>query len=168
MPFRFGTLATEQQLQSFITTNKVAIANKLSHLRGCVEMDLKTTWQSSASVPTKPDLDAGPGTAFLTQKRRELLGDELPAAERSELLDLLRTELGGLIKEEKIGVLPSGKPGLTKIFHLVESSKIREYRERVQKLREKRPELQLEVSGPWPPYSFANIELEFPSQFGVS
>ena len=167
MPFRFGTLATEQQLQSFLATNKIAIANKLAHLRGCVEMDLKTTWHGSVSA-TKPDPEAGPGTAFLREKRRELLGDELPAAERAELSDLLRTELGSLIKEEKIGFLPSGKPGLAKVFHLVESSKIKEYRERMQKLREKRPELQLEVSGPWPPYSFANIELEFPTQFGVS
>ena len=168
LPFRFGTLATEQQLQSFITTNKVTIANKLARLRGCVEMDLKTTWQSSSSVPLEPDPEAGPGTAFLKQKRRELLGDEQATAKRSELSGLLRTELDTLIKEEKIGDFPSGKPGLSKVFHLVESSKIKEYREKVQKLREKRPELQLEVSGPWPPYSFANIELEFPSQFGVS
>lgn len=168
MPFRFGTLATEQQLQSFITSNKIAIANKLAHLRGCVEMDLKTTWQSSASAPSEPDPEAGPGTAFLREKRLKLLGDELPAAERAELSAFLRTELGSLIKDEKIGVLPSGKPGLAKVFHLVESSKIKEYKEKVQKIREKRPELQLEVSGPWPPYSFANIELEFPSQFGVS
>ena len=168
MPFRFGTLATEQQLQSFVTTNKLAIANKLAHLRGCVEMDLKTTWQSSNSVPAAPDPEAGPGTAFLKQKRRELLGDEQVTAQRAELSGLLRTELGTLIKDEKIDVLPSGKPGLAKVFHLVESSKIKEYRKRVQELSEKWPKLKLEVSGPWPPYSFANIELEFPSQFGVS
>lgn len=168
MPFRFGTLATEQQLESFITTNKVAIANNLTYLRGCVEMDLKTTWQSSNSAPAEPDPKAGPGTAFLRQKRRELLGDEQAAAQLAELSGLLRTELGSLIKDEKIDVLPSGKPGLARVFHLVERSKIKEYREQVQQAREKRPELELEVSGPWPPYSFANIELEFPSQFGVS
>ena len=168
MPFRFGTLATEQQLHSFITTNKLAIANKLAHLRGCVEMDLKTTWRPSNPVPPDPDPEAGPGTAFLREKRRELLGDEQSAAQRAELSGLLRTELGSLIKDEIIGVVPSGKPGLARVFHLVESSKIKEYRERVQELREKRPDLHLEVSGPWPPYSFANIELEFPSQFGVS
>src|SRR5689334_10618946 len=44
IPLRFGTLTTEQQLRSFATTNKQAIANKLAQLRGCVEMDLKTNW----------------------------------------------------------------------------------------------------------------------------
>ena len=168
VPFRFGILATEQQLQSFITTNKQAIANKLAHLRGCVEMDLKTIWQSTSSAPSKPDPVAGPGTAFLREKRRALLGDEQAAAQRGELSGILRTELGSLIKEEKISLPESQRRLAAKVFHLVESSKLKEYREKVQELREKRPELQLEVSGPWPPYSFANIELEFPMQFGVS
>jgi hypothetical protein len=35
-------------------------------------------------------------------------------------------------------------------------------------IRENRPELHFLFSGPWPPYSFANIELEFKSQIGVS
>jgi len=168
MPFRFGTLATEQQLRSFVTTNKRAIANKLAHLCGCVEMDLKATWQSSKSVVSEPDPVTGPGTAFLREKRRELLGDEQAVAQRAELSGLLRTELGSLIKDEKISLRPSDRAALAKVFHLVESSKINEYRNKVQELIEKRPELQLEVSGPWPPYSFANIELEFRSQFGVS
>jgi gas vesicle protein GvpL/GvpF len=166
MPLRFGTLTTEQQLRSFITTNKLAIAKKLADLHGCVEMDLKTTWQSSNPAPSTPDPAAGPGTAFLREKRRELLGDEQAAAQRGELSGFLRTELGSVIKAEKIDLRPVDKAA--KVFHLIESSKIKEYREKVQKLLKKRPELQLEVSGPWPPYSFANIELEFPLQFGVS
>ena len=168
MPLRFGTLTTEQQLRSFITTNKFAIANKLADLRGCVEMDLKTTWQSSNSAPSTSDPAAGPGTAFLREKRRELLGDEQAVAQRGELSGFLRTELGSFIKDEKIDLRTAGRAMATKVFHLIESSQIKEYREKVQKLLEKRPELQLEVSGPWPPYSFANIELEFPLQFGVS
>ena len=63
VPFRFGTLSTEAQLRSFITTNKAAIAKKLAHLSGCVEMDLKTVWQSSNAAPSTPDPAAGPGTA---------------------------------------------------------------------------------------------------------
>ena len=168
VPFRFGTLATEQQLHTFITTNKRALANKLAHVRGCVEMDLKTTWQSSNPSPTKSDAVAGPGTAFLLEKRRELVGDDQALAERAELSTLLRTELGSLIKDEKIGLGPSEKTALAKVYHLVESARMKEYRAKVEELRAQRPELQLEVSGPWPPYSFANIELEFGSQFGVS
>jgi len=52
--------------------------------------------------------------------------------------------------------------------HLVERAVVEQYRARVKTAREERPELHFLVSGPWPPYSFANIELEFKSQFGVS
>ena len=168
VPLRFGTITTEQQLRSFITTNKLALANKLAQLRGCVEMDLKTNWKSSTAAPAISDPDAGPGTAFLREKRRELLGDEQTAAQRAELSGLLRIELGRLIKDEKIDLRAADKAMTAKVFHLIESSKIKEYREKVLKLRDERPELQLEVSGPWPPYGFANIELEFPLQIGVS
>ena len=160
VPFRFGTMATEPQFRSFITSNRVAIANKLAHLSGCVEMDLKTVWQSSKPAPATPDQPAGPGTAFLREKRRELLGDEQTAAQRAELSGLLREELVDLVKEEKVSLGGSEKALPARVCHLVEASKIKVYREKVQKLSEKRPELQLEVSGPWPPYSFANIELE--------
>jgi hypothetical protein len=160
VPFRFGILATEPQLRSFITSNKVAIAKKLAHLSGCVEMNLKTVWQSSNVAPVQPDQPAGPGTTFLMEKRRELLGDEQTAAQRAELSALLRDELGDLIKEEKFSLQASEKAVPARVFHLVDVSKIKEYRAKVQELRENLPELQLEVSGPWPPYSFANIELE--------
>jgi hypothetical protein len=53
-------------------------------------------------------------------------------------------------------------------IHLVESSKIQQYREKMAEVLKKWPELHFMVSGPWPPYSFANIELEFKTQFGVS
>jgi len=168
VPFRFGTLANEEQLRSFVTGHKLAIAKKLAHLRGRVEMDLKITWQHQTSQPDQPEEAAGPGTAFLRQKRRELLGDDRAVAQRKELSSLLREDLGDLIKDEEMNLQPSETRVLGKVFHLVESSKIQDYRDRISEIPGKRPELVLEVSGPWPPYSFANIELEFGSQFGVS
>jgi len=52
--------------------------------------------------------------------------------------------------------------------HLVERSTVQAYREKVSEAVKRRPELHFLVSGPWPPYSFANIELEFLTQFGVT
>ena len=133
-------------------------------------MDLRIIWQRS-----KPDADQppkeekqGPGTAFLEKKRRELLGDELQVAEKAELSNLLNKELGGSIRDEQIALRPSRTVVLATVFHLVESAKTQKYQEKVQEIRNNRPELKIRMSGPWPPYSFANIELEFKSQFGVS
>ena len=164
LPLRFGTVTTEQQLRSFVTTHKLALAKKLAHVRGCVEMDVKVIWQRPGNNASQPDKAAGPGTAFLKEKQRELGGDERLA----ELSSLLREELGGLIKDESTGLRPSDTSVLAAVFHLVESSNIQQYREKMAAVLQKRPDLHFMVSGPWPPYSFANIELEFTSQFGVS
>ena len=110
----------------------------------------------------------GPGTAFLEKKRRELLGDELLVEEKTELSYLLHSDLGGVVRDEQIALQPSKTAVLATVFHLVERAKIPMYREIVQEIRNNRPELKIRLSGPWPPYSFANIELEFKTQFGVS
>lgn len=169
LPFRFGMLATEQQLQRFITTNKLALTKKLEHVRGCVEMDLKVMWNIKPENVAPPEKTDGPGTEFLKQKRRELLGGEQRLAQVAELSDFLREPLGAsFIKDEHITLRPSETIVLAAVAHLIESGAIERYRTNVSELLKNRPDLRLLLSGPWPPYSFANIELEFSAQFGVS
>jgi gas vesicle protein GvpL/GvpF len=50
----------------------------------------------------------------------------------------------------------------------VERDFVDEYRARLKVARAERPDLHFLVSGPWAPYSFANIDLEFTTRFGVS
>ena len=72
-----------------------------------------------------------------------------------------------LVRDEHVTVRPSERL-LLAAAHLVERVNIQKYRARVAEARQNRPELHFLVSGPWPPYTFANIELEFKTQFGVS
>ncbi|HLM25106.1 MAG TPA: GvpL/GvpF family gas vesicle protein [Pyrinomonadaceae bacterium] len=170
LPFRFGSVVSEQQLRHYVATYKPALKKSFAHVRGCVEMDLKIIWQRSkpeADQPTEKEKQ-GPGTAFLEKKRRELLNDERQSAQSAELSNLLSKDLGGLIRDQKIALRPSKTVVLATVFHLVESANAQKYQEKVQEIRNNRPDLKIRVSGPWPPYSFANIELEFKTQFGVS
>ena len=170
LPFRFGTVLTEQQLRHYVATYKPALKKNLAHVRGCVEMDLKIIWQQAKPDANQPPEDEkqGPGTAFLEKKRRELLGDERQSGQKAELSNLLREHLGGLIRDEHIELYPSKTAVLAAVFHLVERSNIEKYQKNVQEIRNNRPVLSIRLSGPWPPYSFANIGLEFKTQFGVS
>ena len=52
--------------------------------------------------------------------------------------------------------------------HLVDRDAIAKYRDQLAEARKLREELHFLVSGPWPPYSFSNIDLEFKTRFGVS
>src|SRR5262249_53062339 len=73
LPFRFGTLVTEQQLRNYISAHKPALEQKLTHVRGCVEMSVKIIWdlpngKNSEAPNAEPQLT---GTTFLAEKRRE-------------------------------------------------------------------------------------------------
>ena len=174
LPFRFGTLAAEPQLRSFIETHRLALTKKLEHVRGCVEMDLKIIWQRSDSSAGAVDAGAeendktGPGTTFLREKQQALAGPKQAAEQRTQLTKLLRRELGGILRDEAVSLRQSEAGLLSEVFHLVESSGIQQYKEKVTELLEKQPEIHFMISGPWPPYGFANMELEFDALFGVS
>ena len=166
LPCRFGTLVTESQLRSYITTHKPSLQTRFAHVRGCVEMNVKIIRElSTDNYNTTEEITSG--TTFLEEKRRELLGSEARAAEATEISMWLHEQVEGLIRDDLVSVRPAEKLVLA-AAHLVERDKIPQYKESVASARESRPELHFLLSGPWPPYSFANIELEFKTQFGVS
>ena len=169
LPFRFGTVVGEQQLKNYLTARKAALQTQLKHVHGCVEMNVKIIQQvqNDEVPPRHEDRSQGPGTAFLAEKRREIIGDERKADQAAELSTLVHEALDGLINDEQVTLRPSERLVFA-AAHLVERSTVQAYREKVSEAVKRRPELHFLVSGPWPPYSFANIELEFLTQFGVT
>jgi hypothetical protein len=172
LPVRFGTLVTEQQLRSYVTTHREALEANLAKVRGCVEMSVKIIWDSgdNSGDETDPEPESskiGTGAAFLKQKHREILGGELRATRAREVAEWLRAEVGAHVREEQITLCPTEKLVLA-AAHLVERGAVQHYRDRLAEARKQRPELHFLASGPWPPYSFSNIDLEFKSRFGVS
>jgi len=171
LPARFGTLVTVQQLSNYVSTHRQAIKAKLAHVRGGVEMNVRMIGSlavADMSQESKNENVQGPGTAFLLEKQREILREQAGLAYKKQLSAWLREKLGDLIKEEKISLAPSQTVVLARADHLIERQNVEEYRTKMARAVEERPEIRFMVSGPWPPYSFANIELEFSSQFGVS
>ena len=171
LPFRFGTIVTEQQLQNYLSTHRPALENKLASVRGCVEMGVKIIWKASADKPKTQDKAQvsaqGVGTTFLAEKRRQIIGDEQRAAAATEISTWLHENLGGLIRAEQVTIRPTERLVLA-AAHLISRDKITQYRKKAAETCQNRPELHFLLSGPWPPYSFANIDLEFKTQFGVS
>lgn len=167
LPFRFGTLVTEQQLESYVTSRREALQSKLDLVRGCVEMSVKIIWDRkwTDEAPATNQEQVKPGTAFLAEKRRELLGSEARGAEAKDLAVWLEDQVCDVVRETRTTTNPTERL-LLAVAHLVERDSIETYRARLREARENRPELHFLFSGPWAPYSFANVDLEF--KFGVS
>jgi gas vesicle protein GvpL/GvpF len=171
LPFRFGTIVTEQQLQGYLSARKRSLESKFESVRGCVEMGVKIIWENTAEQqPSTHDFrpgEQGIGTTFLAEKRSQMIGDEQRATAATEISTWLRENLSGLIRDEQVTIRPTERLVLS-AAHLIERDKITQYRQRLAGTCQNRPELHFLLSGPWPPYSFANIDLEFKTQFGVS
>ncbi len=169
LPFRFGTLVTESQLSSYLSSRQPALLRKLGDLRGCVEMSVKVIWPTSRpkTIISPDDQRQGSGTAFLTAKKEEFLGDAMLAKEASNILVWLNGHLHTLVRDEQVSLRPRERMVLA-AAHLLERERLEPYKAGLAAARLERPELHFLVSGPWPPYSFANIDLEFKSQFGVN
>lgn len=167
LPFRFGTLVTEKELASYVAARHQTIEARLALVRGCIEMSVKIISNTDLTEMEADKSDLGPGAAFLQQKRREILGGERRAIQAKEVAVWLQKEVGDFVREEQVSLCPTEKL-IVAAAHLVEGEQLAKYRDRLAKARKTRSELHFLVSGPWPPYSFSNIDLEFKTRFGVS
>lgn len=170
LPFRFGTLLSTARLESYMGSKHRTLAERLESLRNCVEMSVKIIWRNQGSTKSsseKPDPQLGKGTAFLQAKRAQFLEDEELDREARGVADLLQERLTGLVRREQVTVQPKQKLVLSASY-LIQSGMDIDFRQIIDKFTDERPDLHFLTSGPWPPYTFANIELEFQSHFGVS
>jgi len=176
LPFRFGTLVSEQQLENYVGAKREALKAKLDQVRGCVEMNVKIIsdhdWTEEPQASRAPQT---PGTAFLHEKRREILGSQARAVEAKRVAEWLEGQVRDVVRETDIKTDLAGQIGanaanklLLMGAHLVERNRVDEFRRRVAGACEQRPDLHFLTSGPWAPYSFANMDLEFKTHFGVS
>ena len=172
LPFRFGTLVTETGLETYLKARESSLLDRLEQVRDCVEMSVKIIWQNSSEIEDSgcavPNLDgARAGTAFLVLKRQELLGNDRVEQEARELEAWLGAGLRDIVRQEQITIEPKQRLVLSASY-LVERARLTDYRRELGRLQAERTDLHFLSSGPWPPYTFSNIDLEFGTHFGVS
>jgi hypothetical protein len=170
LPFRFGTLVTRQNLISFLESRQRVLKLKLEEVRNCVEMSVKVIWSPrthSSAEQREDDSRKGPGAVFLRAKRLEILGDEALVADANQLSSWLESAITPFVRAKQATIRPSQKLVLS-ASHLVEREQLVSYQAALKAAVDERRDLHFLLSGPWAPYSFVNIDLEFKTHFGVS
>jgi hypothetical protein len=173
LPFRFGTLITKEALDSFIRSRLGALTDRLRAVRNSVEMSVKIIWpnlserEQGNSDPGFDQSAMGPGAAYLISRREEFLGKQELAEEAKAIADWVGSRLNGFSRQHQVSVEPAQKIVLSGSY-LIERQREPDFRAELGVMRAERPNLHFLLSGPWPPYTFANIDLEFETHFGVS
>jgi len=142
------------------------LIERLLTVQNCVELSVKIIWsnwserrQTRLQSSSQPD-ESGPGSSFLKSKREELFGNQELGEQAKEISEWLGDRLKRFVRQQKISVEPQQKLVLSSSY-LVGRDFETGFRSELEALRAERPELHFLVSGPWPPYTFANIDLEF-------
>lgn len=158
LPLRFGTLfRTESDALAALTQREEDFTEALGRVADHVEMGIRVALVGD--IVTIPDSEdphlpaATTGTAYLQRRREELKREARMHEYATGLLTELELELRDLDVLSVINVAPQANY-LGTLAHLVHRAKVRPYRDRVERLQERRRDLRLVASGPWAPYSF--------------
>lgn len=146
LPARFGTIfADDQALRGALERDGDHLRRQLERMRGCVELAVRVGLPNGHE-PTPRD-----GRAYveakLNQQRRQ------QAIVNQTLAPLAELAVGARSRADT----PSEREEVCASY-LVRSDWVERFAEEVKRLAADNPELWLSCTGPWPPYSFVELE----------
>lgn len=136
LPARFNTIVEDDgEIATVLRERRARLSAALRQVRGRVQMIVRVP--VGQPVPRPARAARRDGTAYLRSRRRPEL-------------DPLRRAVARWVREERL----DARPGLASLYHLVPGSAADAYREAIVAAADTAG-LRLVVSGPFPPYAFA-------------
>ncbi|MBF0660852.1 GvpL/GvpF family gas vesicle protein [Rhodococcus sp. (in: high G+C Gram-positive bacteria)] len=170
VPLRLATVCLEdERVRELLTEHREQFSSALALVRGRTEWgvkafaDRKELTRAAAESRTEEGV-SGSGTAYLQRRRAQLTAQESverdAAARAEEIHDrLLRKAAAGRRGAPTDPALSGSHEWmLLNGTYLVDDDRADELRAEVEELGSQFPGIRLEMSGPWPPYSFAGAE----------
>jgi hypothetical protein len=166
VPMRFGSIfSTEAGLRSMLEENATAFIGMLDRVRGRTEWGVRVNADREAMVrglapaPTA----AGSGGDYLRRRKAEMKADEEVGAEAARIA---REVHEALVERAEDGVVlqprvPDPQTLITSAY-LVPFSDQDAFLASAKELDAKYEGISLDVTGPWPPYSFISADVGGP------
>jgi hypothetical protein len=159
LPARFGQwLADPQALQETVEDQRAELERALARVEGAGEHGVRISEpgiRGGASRAAREDLpQPTSGREYLERLREKVRAQDEHEQRGRAIANELEASLEGAIRAQRVDPLAPER-GLVSVSHLVSREHEREYSERIERFRERHPELGIFCTGPWPPYSFA-------------
>ncbi|MFW6091220.1 MAG: GvpL/GvpF family gas vesicle protein [Actinomycetota bacterium] len=167
-PLRLATICLDDRaVRERLDEWHGALLAALRRVEGRTEWSVKALAARRPATPeASPESAAGPGAGAAYLMRRKAAVAQRESAERAAaaLADEVHRELSGHAVASRR--LPpqdrrlTGHEGTMTLngAYLVEDNRAAEFRAAVRELDTGHPDVRLDISGPWPPYSFAVLE----------
>jgi hypothetical protein len=141
LPARFGTASRDAaELDAMIRGREGSLRRRLAAVRNRAQMTVRLLDHDEAARP--PREQAQTGTQYLRARQHE---QAVPA------FDPLRASVRRWVREERM----EKRAGVASIYHLIPRGAVDRYRIAITR-RAREQGVRIIVSGPWPPYAFAD------------
>lgn len=164
IPMRYGCAVRDRpELAAVLDKRREECEALLHRLEGLAEMSIQVqaggseagSEIGSAAVPPAclPDLNRS-GASYLLAKQRYYRGADRNVARQNELVETVCRSLAGLFMHRKVE-LPSRGTSQLSLYFLVTRASVEAFRE-ASRHALPNESARLQISGPWPPYNFAD------------
>ncbi len=145
LPAQFGSvLADRDAVRAFLGARRHDLLIRLERVRGAVEIGLKASWRDGDGAPFDPRPRSG--ISYLRDRLELRQSARRVASALDPLTALARSSRRALVPHPNLPVLDA---------YLVDRGRVREFVAMVEQLDDRLEDVELECTGPWPPYSFA-------------
>jgi len=155
LPFKFGTVfESDDALRQAMRNNKKTFADSIAKLRGKSEMHIKVTARggSSAIAEVLSVLPHKAGGEYLTRLKEQASRDR----ERQSRARALSVQVHKLLNplQEEVSCKKVDTGIVLDIAHLIDSNGVEKYQSRYSNALRQFKDVEISLSGPWPPYHF--------------
>ncbi|MEU7629992.1 GvpL/GvpF family gas vesicle protein [Nocardia sp. NPDC049220] len=174
IPLRLATVFLDENgVYSLLAEHRADFESALALVTGRTEWGVKgyadrETLTAAVAEAQAASSDKGVGTAYLLRRRAQLSAQETverDAATRAEEIHdrLVRQAAAGRRQAATDPALSGNRDWMVlNGTYLVDDDGTDDFRATVEELGTKFPGIRLELTGPWPPYSFAGVERMVP------
>jgi hypothetical protein len=170
LPLRFATLyRDDDRVAAMLGARRGEFLDALDRIAGCAEWGVKLYVAQAASdaSPTPTDTaDDRPGTAYLLRRQQHHRDREQNLRRAADDAQQIHSSLAAFAAESTLHPLQSAEasgrraPMVLNGAYLVDDGHLAAFDTAVDAVVEDHPELRLELTGPWPPYSFSSVGTE--------
>jgi hypothetical protein len=148
LPLRFGTLLErEEQLAATLEARREELLRSIERVRGKAELGIRI-------IPERPNPDR---VTVEPSGRDYLLARVRTHGRYQQAIREVHAPLDALSEASCIRQ-PREPPAILAAAYLVDSERVAEFRLQADQLARRQTGIQVLVTGPWPPYSFATEE----------
>ena len=157
LPARFGqTFPDDAALGTAVERRREALLQAVARVWGTVEMTVRALLDPSPAAGGNP-LTGESGREYLAWLRERQRAEREARAQADFLHKRISDAVLGTVREEARAAPARSSACSLSVSHLVPRDAVTAYRLTIRALIESDPQLRLMVSGPWAPYSFAEL-----------